>query len=233
MTDQAPGPPGTPDADAPDRDIAVAEALAVPELAEPTRRRLVTAALEAADADAFDHGPSGRRVGRLAAVLGVAAALVVGAVVGTAIVSQPDDTTPTAARAPATTVADDAPAAASPDRAGATDGTEAEAPAAASAPLLDLGELGELVDADAVRAAIDQRLQDGDADASAPPATTPCSIDPGGAASYGLVLFTAAGTATRDGSSVSVLVGPTSDRKDVAVVLDPARGCELLETVTL
>ena len=85
------GEPAAPDGD--ERDEVLGSMLAVDELDEVTRRRLVQKALD--DADAYDADRAERRFGRRAAVLGVAAALVIGALVGTVIVTQPDDATTT------------------------------------------------------------------------------------------------------------------------------------------
>ncbi len=86
-------------ADGDDRDQVLGSMLAVDDLDEVTRHRLVQKALD--EADAYDADRAERRFGRRAAVLGVAAALAIGALVGTVIVTQPDDgTTTSAARAP-------------------------------------------------------------------------------------------------------------------------------------
>jgi hypothetical protein len=207
--------------------------LAVDELDEVTRRRLVQAALD--DADAYDDAGADRRFGRRAAVLGVAAALAIGAVVGTVIVTQPDDgTTTSAARAPLTTAAGEQAKAAAPDAAGGTDAAAAPAPAAAAegAPPVELGDLGAVANAAGLRAAINARLEAG---TSSSRASIPCgNQNPSGAAGiYGLIAITAAGTATLDGRSIVVFVGPTRAGKSVAVVLDSEAACAFVRNVPL
>jgi hypothetical protein len=223
---------GTPASDAPvseagpERDAGLAAALAVPPLDRATRRSLVSAALDEVDADAgggdgFDETP-GRRPRRLVAAVGIAAALVLGAVVGTVIVSQPEDQSPqTAARAPSTSATQSQAKAAAPQAASGSDAAEA---APATAPPAELGDLGALNGDQDLRAAINQRLEAG---VGVTPASIPCAGGlPGNLPTiYGLVSVTAAGTATLDGSGVVVLVGPTPAGANVAVVLDPARGC--------
>jgi hypothetical protein len=218
-----------PDADA--RDEAIASILAVGELDEMTRRRLVQTALD--DADAYDDARADRRFGRRAAVLGVAAALAIGAVVGTVIVTQPDDgTTTSAARAPLTTAAGEQAKAAAPDAAGGTDAA-APAPAAAEgAPPVELGDLGAVANDAGLRAAINGRLEAG---TSSSRASIPCGNQnpSGGAGIYGLIAITAAGTATLDGRSIVVFVGPTRAGKSVAVVLDSEEACAFVRNVPL
>jgi hypothetical protein len=217
------------------RDPELAATLAVPALDAATRRRLVTTALEAEDLDTDDTDDdelAHRRSSRVAAAFALAAAIVIGAVVGTVIVTQPEDQAArTVARAPETT-GQEAAKAASPDGAGATDSRAAEAPAAASAPLVDLGDLGTISGADGVRAAVEARLEAG---ATATPGSSPClQVSPDAAAGiYGLVSITAAGTADLDGRTVVVFVGPTTAGDSVAVLLDPARGCEFIQNVSL
>jgi len=149
-----------------ERDDELTAMLAVPALDETTRQRLVRTALDEADASTegaadADDELAGRRVGRISAALGVAAALVIGTVVGTVIVTRPDDpTTPTAARAPETST-DAGEKAVAPDPAGATDSDPAEAPAAAAAPAVDLGDLGAVDGANGVRSAVNRRLEAG------------------------------------------------------------------------
>ena len=240
-TDETPAPragppppagddPLAPDADA--RDETLGSMLAVEELDDLTRRRLVRTALD--DADAYDDATAERRVGRRAAVLGVAAALVIGAVVGTVIVTQPDDpTTSIAARAPITTAAGEEAKAAAPNPAGASsDAAAAEAPAAAGAPPVELGDLGAVSGAAGLRAAINRRLEAG---TSSSRASIPCGNQnpSGGAGIYGLIAITAAGTATVDGRSVVIFVGPTRAGQSVAVVLDSEAACAFVRNVPL
>jgi hypothetical protein len=233
----APTPPPdggeSPAAEADQRDDALGSRLAVEELDDVTRRRLVQKALD--DADAYDDARADRRFGRRAAVLGVAAALVVGAVVGTLIVTQPDDgTTTSAARAPLTTAGGEQAKAAAPDAVGATPDAGAEAPAAAAegAPPVALGDLGAVANPAGLRAAINGRLEAG---TSSSAASIPCETqNPSGVAGiYGLVAVTAAGTATLHGDTVAVLVGPTRVGTSVAVVLDVGRGCAFVRNVRL
>jgi hypothetical protein len=228
--------------DAGERDPELAAVLAVPPLDASTRAGLVRTALAepgvapaaaVADREGASDGEdaTSSRSGRLAAVLGLAAALVIGAVVGTVIVTQPDDEgAQTAARAPATTARPAAKAAA-PDAA-ELGSDAAEAPAAASAPVVDLGDLGAVEGPAGLRAAVNARLEAG---TSGTPASSPClKSGPGAAAGiYGLVGVNAAGTATLDGTTVVLLVGPTRAGQSVAVVLDPGRGCEFVRNVSL
>jgi hypothetical protein len=221
-----------------DRDPELAAALAVPALDETTRRTLVDAALDATadvdDADEVDEtdaaGPGlpEHRPRRMAAALGLAAAVVIGAVVGAAIVNQPEDRDPHQAAAPTTAIEEQARAA--PD-AGDLE-SAAESPAGSAAPITDLGDLGPVADPDGLRAAVNARLQAGTFSA---PASVPCATSSGGATSgiYGLVAVTAAATADLDGRGVVVLIGPTPAGANVAVVLDPGRGCEFVRNVQL
>ena len=216
-----------------DRDPELAAALAVPALDESTRRALVDAALDAVDdvdeteAAAPGHPQQGPR--RMAAALGLAAAVVIGAVVGAAIVNQPDDRDPHQAAAPTTAIQEQARAA--PDSAGDLE-SAAEAPAGSSAPITDLGDLGPVAGPDGLRAAVNARLQAGTFSA---PASVPCATSSAGATSgiYGLVAVTAAATADLDGTGVVVLIGPTPAGANVGVVLDPSRGCEFIRNVQL
>ena len=244
MTDETPHPHEIPhphetavpdETTADERDAELAARLVVPPLDASTRASLVQAALDDVDAGGSasdaDEEVSGPRSGRIAA-LGIAAALVIGAVVGTVIVTQPsDEGAPVAARASSTTAASDAAKAAAPGAAANSSGS-AEAPAAASAPAAELGDLGEVQTDEAVRAVINHRLEAG---IGPTPASIPCmGGGPGGATSiYGLVAITAAGTLTFRGSSVVVLVGPTPAGQSVAVLLDPERGCEFMRFVEL
>jgi hypothetical protein len=213
-----------------DRDDEVAATLAVPPLEESTRRVLVRLALDEADAGVVDEAAP-RRFGRWGPALGLAAALVIGAVVGAAIVTQPGDQgTRTAAQAP-TTQAGEGRAKAAPEA--ADQQSAAEAPAAASsAPAVDLGDLGTVSGPDAIKDAVRARLEAGTGSTSA---SVPCLNPSSNAAAgiYGLVVISAAGTATLDGSEVVVLVGPTTAGEDVAVVLDVSRGCAFVRNIHL
>jgi hypothetical protein len=213
-----------------DRDDELAAALDVPPLEESTRRVLVRLALDDADAGSLDEVAS-RRFGRLAPALGLAAALVIGAVVGAAIVTQPGDQgTRTAAQAPSTQ-SDEGAKAAPPEA--ADQQSAAEAPAAASSvPAVDLGNLGTVSGPAALKDAVRARLEAG---TGSTPASVPCLNTSSGAAAgiYGLVVISAAGTATLDGSEVVLLVGPTTAGEDVAVVLDVSRGCAFVRNIHL
>jgi len=238
-----------------DRDPELAAALAVPPLDASTRAALVRDAMEAgggtavasdgpgeeAPADDGDDthpddvqgdGAADQRPSRVARVLGLAAALLVGAVVGTVIVTQPgDEGVQTAARAPSTTTAQEGAKAAAPDAStGASDA--AEAPAAASAPPVELGDLGPVSGAAGLRDAVHRRLEAG---TGPTPASSPClQVDREAAAGiYGLVTISAIGSANLDGRTVVVLVGPTRAGESVAVVLDPGRGCEFVQNVPI
>ena len=226
------GEPAAPDGD--ERDEVLGSMLAVDELDEVTRRRLVQKALD--DADAYDADRAERRFGRRAAVLGVAAALAIGALVGTVIVTQPDDaTTTSAARAPLTTAAGAEAKAAAPDAAGATDSAAADAPAAASegAPPVALGDLGAVPDPASLRAAINGRLEAGTSSNVVVPSPCLTQSPRGVAGIYGLVAVNAAGTATLHGDSVVVLIGTTQAGASVAVVLDVGRGCAFVRNIPL
>jgi hypothetical protein len=233
MTDE-PRPPMQSD-DRPDdagRDAAIAAALEVPALDETTRRRLVRAAADAADEPPGGAAP--RSVNRLGAAIGVAAVLLIGAVVGAVVVTRPDDPqTPTAARAPNTSPTTAAGGAA-PAPQSAEEGSATDQDAAAAVPALpqELGDLGAFEGALGLRQAIETAFRNAGAERSAATSeAVPCrTADP---AIYGLVRVTAAGEADRDGAAVTVLVGPSPEGQDVAVVIDPARGCELVQRVTL
>jgi hypothetical protein len=217
-----------------DRDPELAAALAVPALDAATRRALVDTALARARGDADDTPadapelPQGR-LSRRAAALGVAAAVVVGALVGVAIVNQPGDRGPHQAAAPTTELEEQARAA--PQPAGELESAADEA-AGSLAPAVDLGDLGAVVGPDGIRAAINARLEAGTGSA---PASVPCLTESSnaGAGVYGLVAITAAGSAELDGDSIVVLVGPAPQGESFAVLLDPLRGCEFIRTVRL
>lgn len=187
---------------APGRDEEVAGALRVEPLDDVTRRRLIRAALEHAPAPGA-ASPRGRGL----AILGVAASLLVGVVVGAVVVTRPETpATPTAAGS-------DRDAASSK----AADTQPAEA-AAAPAPPQPLGDLGAFDDLAGVARAIDVRLQEGRSGAAeeAASANAPCADHPAG----DLVLVSAAGSATLAGRPVVARVGPTPSGEIVVVVLD-------------
>jgi hypothetical protein len=214
-TPDVPTPPAT--GAPPDRagDPELAAVLAVAPLDDLTRRRLVRTALA-------ERPRATRPVGRLVASLGVAAALVIGVLIGTLVVTRPDDPDPTtAAGAPASSPSPSAP-------------SDAEAPALVPAPATPLGDLGAVDSASALREAITARLEAGrDRAATSPGAVVSadaCAARGPGAA--GLVVIGASGTATLDAAPAVVLVGPTPSGENVAIVLDAA-SCTVLETVPL
>jgi hypothetical protein len=198
------------------RDPKLAALLAVPPLDDLARRRMVDVALR-------ERPRAVRPVGRAAAALGVAAALLIGVVVGAVVVTRPDDPqTTTAARAP------EANDAATKDAAGA----EAAAPelVPASDAANPLGDLGVLDTPGALRAAITARLEAGEALAASPAASTCLALTPD---RFGLVTVTAVGTATLDArGQVVVLVGPTPEGDEAAVAVSPTE-CTVLERVPL
>jgi hypothetical protein len=196
-----------------DRDQELAAVLAVAPLDDVSRRRLVRTALA-------ERRRTTRPVGRLAAGLGIAAALVIGVVIGSLVVTRPDDPEPTtAARAPASSPAPSSPAPS------ADAGVPALAPAATP-----LGDLGALDSARALRDAITARLEDGEDPAAESSIAGSCLAR--GPETVGLVVISAFGTATLDAAPAVVLVGPTPSGKNLALALDPA-SCAVLETVTL
>lgn len=217
----------TPDPDADDRaepsrdarDGELAAVLAVAPLDAGTRRQLVRSALERTAPDpARDVTGSASRK-RLVGALGIAAALAVGAIVGTVVVTRPPDPAPTAqprAAAPSAPEAPDAPTA------GGSGSSESAT---------RLGDLGAVASAEALRDAISGRLEAGAGAAFDSTAELPCVAD--GAATAGLVAVSALGTATLGiGTPVVVLVGTSPSGEALGVALD-ASTCAVLETVTL
>jgi len=216
------------------RDLELASALAVPPLDDLTRARLVrTAIAEHPDAGRPDAARPGatRPGGRLGAALGVAAALVIGAVIGTLVVTRPDDPeSTTAARAPVSSPAPSSPASSSPAPGSPAD---AAAPAFEPAAATLLGDLGAVASASALGDAITARLEAaGERPAAPGGAGTADACVARGPAAAGLVVISAIGTATLGTAPVVVLVGPTPRGENLAVALDPA-SCAVLETVTL
>ena len=224
LTPELPPERGTPDAPTPpglgappDRagDPELAVLLAVAPLDDLTRRRLVRTAIA-------ERPRATRPVGRIVASLGVAAALVIGVLIGTLVVTRPDDPEPTtAAGAPASSPSTSAPSA-------------DKAPAVERASVTPLGDLGAVDSASALREAITARLEAGRDRAATSPAAEvsadACVARGPGAA--GLVVIGAVGTATLGGGPAVVLVGPAPSGENVAIVLDAA-SCALLETVPL
>lgn len=214
--DTTPQDPPEPDG----RDERVAALLEVPPLDEVTRRRLVRTAVAAAS------GPRSR----LGLAIPVAAALVIGAVVGTVVVTRPDDSTTTAA-GPKVSTSLEAPA----QRAGEPEtndsgGDPAIAPGAA-APFVLLGDLGDVGTEKRLRAAVrsaPDRAFEGSASSTpsaAPPACTATAAD-----QLGLVVVASAGTGTVGGAPVTVIVGTDPAGTEVAVALRAADCVELLRT---
>ena len=147
--------------------------------------------------------------------------------IGTLVVTRPDDPEPTtAARAPVTLPAPRSPAPGSPADAGA--------PAFEPASATLLGDLGPVASASALGDAITARLEAADERAVAAPggavAADRCvALGPDAA---GLVVISAIGTATLGTVPVVVLVGPTPRGENLALALDPA-SCAVLQTITL
>ena len=206
------------------RDLELAAVLAVAPLDDLTRARLVrTAIVEHPDATRPDTTRPG---GRLTAALGVAAALVIGAMIGALVVTRPDDPEPTtAARAPVTSSVPSSP----PPGAPADAGAPSFDPAAATL----LGDLGAVASVTALRDTIAARLEAAGGGAAAPDgAVTADGCVARGPDAAGLVVISAIGTATLGPTPVVVLVGPTSSGENLAVALDPA-SCAVLQTITL
>jgi len=185
------------------RDERVATLLAVEPLDEVTRRRLVRTAVASA--------PSRRP--RLALVAPVAAAIVVGLVVGAVLVNRPDDPTPTAA--PATT--------AGPEPRAAGDGVPNEAVAAPPA----LGDLGDVTDPATLRQSLATARESEAADKAAS-SSGGCSTTPPPEA--GAVVATATGTF--DGEPVVIVVGVGTTEGELAFVLR-SDDCSVLQRVPL
>jgi hypothetical protein len=174
------------------RDPELGALLAVPPLDEVTRRRMVDVAVA-------ERPRAGRPVGRTTAAIGVAAALLIGVLVGAVVVTRPDDPqTTTAGRAPEAT-------AAAPRDAAADSAPPTVAPAPGSEN--QLGDLGTVASPAALRAAITNRLESGAALAASELAASCLARGPEAA---GLVVVSAVGTATYAASGqVVVLVGTT------------------------
>jgi hypothetical protein len=222
-------PPEDHDVAAIGRDEAIAELLAVPPLDEITRRRLVAVAVD-------ERPRATKPVGRLAAIVGVAAALVVGVLIGTVFVTRPDDPgTPTAARASDSSAAPD-------DGATGERAPKAAADAGAAAPALvpatptRLGDLGTFTSLAALRDVIATRMTTGESVTRTSTIADACVAR--GPAGVGLDGFTAVGSATlsdasgADANPVAVLVGPSPSGSTVAVTVSPTT-CTVLGTVTL
>lgn len=201
MTDD----PTIPEPDEPRVDARVRDLLAVAPLDEVTRRRLVDRALEAAPGAPERH----RGRSRLALAIPVAAAIALGLVIGTVVVTRPEDTTTTAAPSSAPAPPGDG------ERAGSTD-EPALAPAETSL-LADLGDLGPILDSDDLAAtAIVARDQQRAGDAAST-RTLPCTQPP--PADLGFVAVDAAGSATIDSAPVTILIGRDADGGSSAIAV--------------
>ena len=210
----------TPDASGADaRDERLAQALAVPPLDDVTRRRLVRTALE--------HEPEEpRSPARFAAIASIAAALVVGAVIGWALVRQPDETSTTTARRGSQSGTGTVALAPSSSNA-------AVLPAAgdSTGPVTALGDLGDVTDANRLRTQLQESFvkSAGPEDPSAV-AQVPCvGIAP---RSVDLVAVSAIGTATYKGMPATVLVGTSPEGHALAVIVRPP-DCTLAASVPL
>lgn len=196
------------------RDEELARSLEVAPLDEITRRRLVRVAMERSETEAV---PRGAPRGRVLAVMGVAASLVVGVVVGAVVVTRPESpVTPTAAG--------------SNRDVASSEPEQREAAAAAPAPPQALGDLGAVPDLEALARSVDARLQTGRSGASedATSLAVPCATASAGE----LVLVSAAGTATLDGRPVVVRIGPAPSGEILVVALD-ASDCVAIASVPL
>jgi hypothetical protein len=191
------------------RDARLAALLAVEPLDEITRRRLVQRAVSTVH-------PTAR--GRVAAVASIAAAIVVGVVVGALLVHRPYVPGPTTALG-------------NPTATGAAPKAAADAPAIAVAPgpVNALGNLGDVTTDDKLRSAVadaEQRGSNANEDARQAPcaSTNPTSI--------GLVAIVAAGVGDSDGRPVAVLIGTSPAGKALAVVVQQP-DCTLIRSVKL
>lgn len=195
-----------------DRDERIAALLEVPPLDEVTRRRLVRTAVAATS------GPRSRA----ALIVSAAAALVVGVVVGTAVVTRPDDVTETAVRPKAdASTSLEAP----PQRAGSPGEDEAGSPAMAPAPATDLGDLGSVSSIEELRDKVAQARERSPVLESS---ATPCAAQPPDA--FGLVVVAGVGFGVVGAEPATVLVGTDPAGNEVAVVLRAADCVEVLRT---
>lgn len=197
--------------DEPDtRDERLAALLAVPPLDDIARRRLVRGAL-----DRPMPRPS-----RFAAALSIAAAVVVGILVGTVLVHGHDQVaTTTAQGGPSVTAGSEALEAA--PRAGAD----------LAGPVTPLGELGDVTAPADLRKAINGGFEK----AAGPTEQTailgyPCAATP--AESLDLVAATALGLGTYRGFPVTIFVGTSPDGRALAVVVRHD-DCAVLASVDL
>lgn len=193
MTDELP-----PD----ERDEQLASLLEVPPLDDVTRRRLVTRALDDADA----RRPPSRRLARLLVPAAAALVALVLAGVGVfALVNRDGGDTTTAARSRT-------PAATSPGGGEPTPDESASAESAAG--VHDLGDVGDVSDPGDLRRVVRARL---DQPPPAPRATAPACLE---RAVTGTPAPSAFGTGTHRGRPVLVLVLPASGDRSTAVLLD-------------
>src|SRR5262249_18229100 len=153
----------------------------------------------------------------------VAAALVIGGLIGWLLVREPHETsTTTAQRAPSGSQA------AAPSSTGSSNAAVSPAAGETAGPVTPLRDLGDVTDPNRLRTPLQQRFakapgpQDQSSVASVPCIQTPPrSVD--------LVAISAAGTGTYRSNPVTVLVGTTPDEPShaVAVVLEPP-DCKLV-----
>ena len=195
------------------RDEALAARLAVPPLDDVTRRRLVREAL-----DRPMPRPS-----RWVAVASVAAALAVGALIGTVLVTEPEQSDVTTAQRAPTPSAGSESEAVEPGPAGMAQAT--------ASPVTPLGDLGDVTRAADLREAVNLGFE-----RSAGPTEDstilgyPCAAnDP---EAFGLVAPSALGIGTYDGVAVTVVVGTSPDGQALAVVVR-ADTCGVLANVRL
>ncbi len=195
-----------------ERDERVASLLEVPPLDDETRQRLVDRALEA---DRVRAGRS-RRV-LVAAAAGFVALVLVGAGVFTLVNRDGGDGT-TAARSGNTSAAAPAP------EGGSAPGESSRSKAAAG--VRDVGDVGDVSDTSDLRRNVKDTL---DHPRPTQRTTDPPCLD---RAVTGSPAPTAFGTGTYQGRPVLVLVLPSANDRDTAVVLD-TRTCRAVSVVTL
>jgi hypothetical protein len=208
-----------------DADEELAAALAVEPLDDVTRRRLVRAALTATPR------VSTPRRNRAIAALGVAAAVVIGIVIGTVVVTRPDDPQQNTAAPAAPKTAADGAASANTDAAADTAPKAAANPAASETPVTLFGEIGAYTNAADLRAKVITAL-----DATKEPVTGPANLVACGDVGpdvTGLEQITAVGAGRFvGGDTVAVLVGTTASGEGRVVTLD-TQNCAIVTSVAL
>jgi hypothetical protein len=198
-------------ADTDQRDETLASVLAVPPLDDVTRRRLVREAL-----DRPVPRPS-----RFVAVAAVAAALALGAFVGTVLVTEPEQSDVTTAQRAPTVSAD----------AESLESAPAGMANATASPVTPLGDLGDVSDAADLREAVDLGFE-----RSAGPTEDstilgyPCAANT--PETFGLVAPSALGIGTYDGIAVTVVIGTSPAGQALAVVVQ-SDTCSVLANVRL